>query len=445
MRVFKFGGASVQDPSSVGNVARIIRNHCGNDPLVVVISAMGKTTNALEKLCACFMEGRKEDMLNIFEEIKAGHFEIARALFPDTGDAIFQVLEQSFYQLLYYISEAPGSNYDYEYDRIVSTGEIVSTQIISAYLNKQGLDNRLYPAQKLIITDAHFRDAQIDWISSTRAIQEQLTPFLQTTKTGKPPLILTQGFLGGTPQGFTTTLGREGSDFTAAIIAYALNAAEVIIWKDVPGLLNADPKIFPDTVLLKNISYQEAIELSYYGATIIHPKTIKPLLSKGIPLKVKSFFRPEEEGSVINENAFSDNQTPSYIFKYNQVLVSIFPKDFSFIAEQRLAQIFTDFAGYGVKINLMQNSAISFSVCFDRDKTKTPALLRRLKKNYNVKYNEDMELITIRHYDNVSIDDLVRGREVMLEQKSRTTLQLVVRQTHSQGLRTTDPHTAKLI
>lgn len=434
MRVFKFGGASVKDPASVQNVARIIHDQCGTGPLVVVISAMGKTTNALEKLCACFMEGRKEEMLQTFEDIKAGHFEIVQGLFPDAGDAIFKVLEQSFYQLLYYISEAPGTNYDYEYDRIVSTGEIVSTQIINAYLKKQGLDNRLYPAQKLIITDAQFRDAQLDWISSERAIKEQLLPYLQEENTGNPPLVVTQGFLGGTPQGFTTTLGREGSDFTAAIIAYALNATEVVIWKDVPGLLNADPKIIAETVLLKNISYLEAIELSYYGATVIHPKTIKPLLSKNIPLKVKSFFRPDEPGSVINDHSSRDKDVPSYIFKFNQVLASIFPKDFSFIAEHKLARIFADFAKFGVKINLMQNSAISFSVCFDRDKTKTPALLRQLKKNFNVKYNDDMELITIRHYESVSIGDLVKGREVIMEQKSRTTLQLVVKQAVSKGV-----------
>ncbi len=434
MRVYKFGGASVKDPASVQNVSRIIRDHWDTGPLVVVISAMGKTTNALEKLCACFMEGRKDEMLQIFEEIKVWHFEITRGLFSDTDDAIYKVLEQSFYQLLYYISEAPGTHYDYEYDRIVSTGEIVSTQIISAYLKKNELDNRLYPAQKLIITDAHFRDAQLDWISSERSIKEQLLPYLQEKNINKPPLVVTQGFLGGTPQGFTTTLGREGSDFTAAIIAYALNADEIVIWKDVPGLLNADPKIIAETVLLKNISYLEAIELSYYGATIIHPKTIKPLLSKNIPLKVKSFFRPDEHGSVINDNSSQDKEIPSYIFKFNQVLASIFPKDFSFIAEHKLARIFADFAKFGVKINLMQNSAISFSVCFDRDKTKTPALLRHLKKNFNVKYNEDMELITIRHYENVSIGDLVKGREVVMEQKSRTTLQLVVKQTKDSGI-----------
>lgn len=428
MRVFKFGGASVKDADSVKNVARIIREHHGKSPLVLVISAMGKTTNALELLCSHYMEGRKEEMMQLFEQIRSMHFEIAQGLFADRSDPIHDVLQQSFYQLYYYISEAPGKHYNYEYDRIVSTGEIVSTQIVSAYLQQTGLENRLFPAQKLVITDAHFRDARVDWILSSRAIQEQLTPYLQQPQgNGHPPMVVTQGFLGGTQQGFTTTLGREGSDFTAAIIAYSLMADEVVIWKDVPGLLNADPKILSDTLLLKNISYQEAIELAYYGATVIHPKTLKPLLSKNIPLKVKSFYQPELPGSLINDNMEMDKRTPSYIFKFGQVLASIFPKDFSFIAEQNLSRIFADFAKHNVKINLMQNSALSFSVCFDMDRVKTPALLRDLKSNFNVKYNTGMELITVRHYEKAGIEGLLKGRQVVMEQKSRTTLQMVVK------------------
>ncbi len=427
MRVFKFGGASVKDPDSVRNVARIIIDHHGSGPLVVVLSAMGKTTNALEQLCANFMEGKTTAMLKIFEQIRDVHFDIARDLFPDSKHAIFKILEQSFYHLYYYISEPPGKNYNYEYDRIVSTGEVVSTQILSAYLKEAGLSNRLFPAQKLVITDASFRDARVDWILTTQSIQKQLTPFLkQGAGPCSPSLVITQGFIGGTPQGFTTTLGREGSDFTAAILAYALNASEVVIWKDVPGLLNADPKLLAETVLLDNISYQEAIELSYYGATIIHPKTLKPLLSKNIQLKVKSFHDPSMPGSVINDNQHHDGQIPSFIFKFNQVLASIFPKDFSFIAEDNLSIIFSDFARHGVKINLMQNSAISFSVCFDKDKTKTPALLKDLNKNFSVKYNDNLELITVRHYDKANLQDIIKNREVLLEQKSRTTLQLVV-------------------
>lgn len=432
MRVFKFGGASVKDPESVRNVARIIREY-GAGPLVVVVSAMGKTTNALEKLTAYYMEGNTEKMFAMFEQIKQFHIGIASALFQNKRHKVFSTLEQSFYHLYYYIREQPGNNYNYEYDRIVSTGEAVSTQIVSLYLNETGVANQLFPAQKLIITDAHFRDAHIDWILTPRVIRHKLMPYLKPAPGGgKPPLVVTQGFIGGTAQGFTTTLGREGSDYSAAILAYSLDASEVVIWKDVPGLLNADPKLFSDTLLMPNISYQEAIELAYYGATVIHPKTLKPLLSKGIPLKVKSFSDPESPGTIINQQSEHDHLLPSYIFKFNQVLASIFPKDFSFIAEHNLSRIFSDFAQHGVKINLMQNSAISFSVCFDKDKTKTPALLRDLEKNFNVRYNDELELITVRHYEKANVSPMLQGKEILLEQKSRTTLQMIVRQLRGQ-------------
>jgi aspartate kinase len=428
MLIYKFGGASVKDAASVRNVASIIQIH-GKEPLVVVLSAMAKTTNALEKLTAYFMEGNKEQVLIVYEQIRDFHLRIARELFPNPGNPIFSILEQSFYHLLYYIREKPGSNYNYEYDRIVSTGELVSTQIVSHYLNETGIANQLFPAQKLIITDAHFRDAHVDWILTPRVIKSRLNPYLNPApnENKKPRIVLTQGFIGGTSQGFTTTLGREGSDYSAAILAYALDATELIIWKDVPGLLNADPKRFAETTLMSNISYQEAIELAYYGATIIHPKTLKPLYKKNIPLKVKSFYQPDAPGTIINQTTDHDHQHPSYIIKSDQVLASIFPKDFSFIAEHNLSRIFADFAQHGVKINLMQNSAISFSVCFDKDKTKTPALLRTLEKNFSVKYNFDLELITIRHYETAQMESLILGREVILEQKSRTTLQLVVK------------------
>ncbi|MBW6497630.1 MAG: aspartate kinase [Bacteroidales bacterium] len=427
MRVFKFGGASVKDPEAVRNVASIIRQH-GEKSLVVVISAMAKTTNTLEKLTQHYMEGAFEKMMKVYEEVRQFHLDLTSGLFDDPKHAAFFHVEQTFFHLLRYIEEKPSANYNYEYDRIVSTGEIVSTQIVSHYLNYSGVRNQWFDSRKLIITDANFRDARVDWILTSQAVKKSLLPYLNPAKnTNKPGIVLTQGFLGATAQGFTTTLGREGSDYSAAIFAYSLRASEVVIWKDVPGLLNADPKLFDQTLLLPNISYQEAIELSYYGATVIHPKTLKPLLSRNIPLKVRSFFQPAEPGTIINENSENDNQVPSYIFKFNQVLVSIFPKDFSFIAEHNLSRIFSDFAKNGVKINLMQNSAISFSVCFDRDRINTPALLRDLEKNFNVKYNFDLKLITVRHYEKAMIDSLIGGGEVLLEQKSRTTLQMVVK------------------
>ncbi len=428
MKVFKFGGASVKDPDAVKNVANIIKNYASG-PLVVVISAMGKTTNALERLTEAYFEQKKDNTESIFQSIKQYHINIAQELFPDKH-IVFNAIEQKFYHLYYYLQEPPGKNFNFEYDRIVSTGEYVSTIIIAHYLSEKGIKNQWYDAVSLIITDTNYRDAGVDWLKTENAVKTRIQPFFKRNKHNLNPVAITQGFLGGTTQGFITTLGREGSDYTAAILAYTLKASEVIIWKDVPGLLNADPKVFESTKLLQNISYQEAIELAYYGATVIHPKTLKPLLKRNIPLRVKSFFNPEEDGSIINQEFLNDNLQPSYILKTRQILLSIFPKDFSFIAEQNISRIFSEFARAGVKINLMQNSALSFSVCFDEDIIKTSALLKNLEKIYNLKYNKGLELITVRHYEKVNIDELLKGREILMEQKNRTTYQWVVKKNY---------------
>lgn len=426
MKVFKFGGASVRDARAVKNVAGIIKNYA-QGPLITVVSAMGKTTNALEKLTEAYFNRDKQEITRIFGEIKAYHMNIVNDLFEDKKHLIYNTIEQSFYSLYYYLEEPPGKNYNFEYDRIVSTGEMVSTQIIAAYLTGQGITNQWFNASGLIITNANYRDANVDWLKTENAVKKHILPYFNKNKDTKAPVAITQGFLGGTTQGFTTTLGREGSDYSAAILAYTTKASEVVIWKDVPGLLNADPKVFENTRLLQNISYQEAIELAYYGATVIHPKTLKPLLKRNIPLKVRSFYRPEEPGSIINQEFLYDNTYPSYILKTKQVLLSIFPKDFSFIAEQNLSRIFSECARNNIKINLMQNSALSFSICFDQDKTKTPALLKNLEKIYNLKYNTDLELITIRHYEKANLNELLAGKEILMEQKNRTTLQWVVK------------------
>jgi aspartate kinase len=427
MKIFKFGGASVKNAEAVRNVSRIIHNY-SDGPLVVVVSAMDKTTNALEKLTEAYFQLDKEKTADIYETVKKFHFDIARELFDHEKHLIFNALEQSFYHLYYYLMlEPPGKNYNFEYDRIVSTGEIVSSQIIAHYLTEKNINNRWFHARDLIITDTNYRDAGVDWLKTENAVRSRILAFLQKNKENGPVVALTQGFIGGTTQGFITTLGREGSDYTAAILGYTLQAEEVVIWKDVPGLLNADPKIFENTELLPNISYQEAIELSYYGATVIHPKTLKPLLKRGIPLKVRSFADPQLAGSVINQVNKNDHDYPSYILKTNQILLSIFPKDFSFIAEQKLSKIFSEFARTGTKINLMQNSALSFSVCFDYDKIRTPALLQNLEKLFNIKYNTSVELITIRHYEKANLENILQGKEILLEQKSRTTLQWVVK------------------
>jgi aspartate kinase len=426
MRVYKFGGASVKNAEGVKNVAAILKNH-RDTPLVVVISAMGKTTNALERVTEAYFAGKLEEAKILLDQIQEFHTSIARELFVNPNHHIFLVIERTFYHLYYYMQEPPGKNYDYEYDRIVSTGEVISTQIVSEYLTTQSIYNRWFHAAGLIKTDTNYRDAGVDWLKTEKSVHLKISSFLNRDNHPDIPIVVTQGFIGGTTQGFVTTLGREGSDYTAAILAYTLKADEVVIWKDVPGFLNADPKIMKNTVLLRNISYQEAIELSYYGATIIHPKTLKPLLKKNIPLRVKSFYDPKEEGSIINRDYIHDNSHPSFIFKSNQFLLSIFPKDFSFIAEHNLSRIFSEFARAGVKINLMQNSALSFSVCFDEDKIKTPVLLRNLEKIYMLKYNSQAEIITVRHYEKANLPELLEGKEILLEQKSRITLQWVVK------------------
>ncbi len=427
IKVFKFGGASVKSPQAVDNVVNIIKEHASG-PLIVVVSAMGKTTNALEKLAHAFFRGNIAEALRVLEAIQNFHLQIARQLFSNPNNPVFDIIERAFYHLYHYIQQPPGRNFNYEYDRIVSTGEMVSTQIISWYLSEKNIFNRWFDASQLVITDTNYRDAGVDWLKTENAVKSKILPFFNKNKQKSPHVVaVTQGFLGGTTQGFVTTLGREGSDYSASILAYTTKASEVVIWKDVPGLLNADPKILKNTVLLEKISYQEAIELAYYGATVIHPKTLKPLLKRNIPLKVKSFSNPQFKGSIINEEYLNDNSTSSYIFKPNQILLSIFPRDFSFIAEYNLSRIFSEFARTGVKINLMQNSALSFTVCFDEDQIKTPVLLKNLGKIYHVKYNSGVELVTIRHYEKADLEQVLGNREILMEQKNRTTLQWVVK------------------
>ncbi|MBC8151703.1 MAG: aspartate kinase, partial [Bacteroidetes bacterium] len=318
----------------------------------------------------------------------------------------------------------PVGSYDRIYDQIVSLGEIMSTQIVAAHLISVGVATQWADARRLIRTDTTFREGKVDWITTEAAILDVVERF-------PGQVMVTQGFIGQTATGETTTLGREGSDYTAAIFAYCLNAESVTIWKDVPGVLNADPKYFDGTVLLERLTYQDAIELAYYGATVIHPKTIKPLQNKGIPLYVRSFLRPDQPGTVISQIE-GHLPVPSFIFKVDQWLISLHPSDFSFIAEDNLSGIFGLFAAAGVKINLMQNTAISFTVAVDNNPDKLPGLLDALKQNFRVSYNEGLELITIRYYNHQTIDRVLENKTLLLEQKSRTTVQLVVK---DRGLR----------
>lgn len=425
LKVFKFGGASVKDADSVRNVSKIVENHA-SEKLVVIVSAMGKTTNALEKVLQAWYEN--DERLSVFiEDIISYHQEIVSALFPDKSHPAHFKTNLLFGELEGHLFTPPSLNYDFDYDQVVSFGELISTTIISEFLENEGFNCQWFDVRDMIRTDSNWREGKVDWETSERLIREKAGAFLENEGT-KPKIVLTQGFLGSTPEGFTTTLGREGSDYSAAIFAYSLDAEEMVIWKDVPGLLNADPKYFSVTEKLASISYREAIELSYYGATIIHPKTIKPLQNKDIPLRIKSFVHPEEEGSIIHQDTASDNLIPSFIFKVDQVLISIIPKDFSFIDELSLSEILAVFAGNSIHISLMQNSAISFSVCVDNNERKLSQLFDELGKNYKIRYNKGLELITIRHYDQATIDRVMEdGKSILLEMKSRLTAQFVVR------------------
>jgi aspartate kinase len=425
LKVFKFGGASVKDADSVRNVSKIIKNHAP-DKLVVIVSAMGKTTNALEKVLHAWYEN-DERLAAFIEDTISYHQEIVNALFPDKSHPAHFKTNLLFGELEGHLFTPPSLNYDFDYDQVVSFGELISTTIISEFLESEGFNCQWFDVRDMIRTDSNWREGKVDWETSEKMIKEKAGAFLENEGT-KPKIALTQGFLGSTPEGFTTTLGREGSDYSAAIFAYALDAEEMVIWKDVPGLLNADPKYFSVTEKLASISYREAIELSYYGATIIHPKTIKPLQNKDIPLRIKSFVHPEEEGSIIHQDTASDSLIPSFIFKVDQVLISIIPKDFSFIDELSLSEILAVFAHNSIHISLMQNSAISFSVCVDNNERKLSQLFDELSKNYKIRYNTGLELITIRHYDQATIDRVMEdGKSILLEMKSRLTAQFVVR------------------
>lgn len=415
MKVFKFGGASVKNAQGVINLKKIIDLY-KEESLIVVISAMGKTTNLMEEILHLWYKDKLSMQQSIIK-LSDYHFQIA-----DELDILNPVLSQSlnalFQKLNKIVSEEPSDVFDYEYDRIVPFGEYLSTTLVSHYLNENGCPNKLLDAAKLIRTNNCFREGQVDWDITQHNIMETFQKYPDKIK-------ITQGFIGGTIEKSTVTLGREGSDYSAAIIAFSIDALDVTIWKDVSGLLNADPKIYSDAVKLDEIPYEEAIELSYYGATIIHPKTLKPLQNKQIPLYVKSFENPLDEGSVIaNVNPKFD--IPSFIFKRDQILFSVYPKDFSFIDVKSLSEIFLLLSENHIKINLMQNSALSFSICFDYDSKKLEILLQELKEKYTIKYNNQVELITIRHYTEKAIDRVIGNRKIFVEQKNRTTFQVVV-------------------
>lgn len=416
MKVFKFGGASVKDAAGVHNLAEVVK-HFALDDLVIIISAMGKTTNALEAIVWAYCDGR--DTTELFEQVRREHLVVLAEVAPDDVAAAAELV-LNLNALRTRLTQAPSGNVDREYDSIVAFGELWSTLIVSAHLRSVGIANTWVDARTVVRTDEQYRRAGIDWPTSERRAATLLSEV-----DSKPVRIVTQGFIGFSSEGTTTTLGREGSDFSAAIFAYLLDAESVTIWKDVPGMFNADPNRFPDTRLLEHISYREAIELSYFGASVIHPRTLQPLQKKNIPLYVRSFKDMAAAGTIIDAHSESDSLIPSFIIRSGQLLISITPRDLSFIVEENLSAIFKLFAERNVRIDLMQNSAVAFSVVVD-DSPRSRELIEVLKVEYELRYNENCELITVRHYDEATLEKLTMGKEVLVEQRSRSTARFVV-------------------
>ncbi len=424
MKVFKFGGASVKDADSVRNVAAVLR-HFPDDDLVIVVSAMGKTTNALEEVVGLSAQGR--DALPRVQELEDRHRAVLHAVAPHDAPAR-AALADRFAELRAILAHpadtdpaGAGQDVDRHYDRIVAFGELWSTLIVSAHLNAAGIANQWLDARRIITTDARHRAANVQWDVLAANCAAHMPVFDR-----RPHRTVTQGFIGRTAQGETTTLGREGSDFSAAIFAYALDATSVTIWKDVPGMFNADPNRFPDTRLLERISYKEAIELSYFGASVIHPRTLQPLQRKGIPLYVRSFMDLGAPGTLIGAATDQDTLVPSFIVKPHQLLISITPRDLGFIVEEHLGDIFALFAARRVRIDLMQNSAVAFTVAVD-DTPRARALVGELQGRYEVRYNAGCELLTVRHFDGPALAALTAGRAVLVEQRSRTTARYVLK------------------
>jgi len=415
MRVFKFGGASVKDAQSVKNVVSILREF-GHKETLVVVSAMGKTTNAMESVVADYFDTNADENEAI-SIVELFHYEIVDELFDSKAHPIYKKLASLFEEIKGFLAWNKSPNYSFVYDQLVGYGELISTTILSHYMNDIGIENEWLDVRSCIKTGPEYRDAKVDWELTAKAIKEQVD---------RSKLYVTQGFLGSDDNNFTTTLGREGSDYSAAILAYCLDASSVTIWKDVPGVLNADPRYFDDAVLLNSISYREAIELAFYGASVIHPKTLQPLQRKEIPLKVKSFLAPSEPGTTVGKGKGIEPKVPCFIVKKDQVLIKLSSLDFSFIVEDSMSELFKLFHKYRMKVELIQNSAISFSVCVDNKFKKLDDLLQILKNQYKISVHRDVSLYTIRHFDQAAIERLENGKEVLLEQRGKETLQLVV-------------------
>ncbi|HMB63476.1 MAG TPA: aspartate kinase [Eudoraea sp.] len=416
MRVFKFGGASVKDADAVRNLVNVL-NETGYENTFLVVSAMGKTTNAMEKVVDCYFSD-KDAMPAAIAEVKKYHYDILKALFPSDTHPIFDRVALLFEEVQGFLAWNKSPKYNFVYDQVVGYGELISTRIVSDYLNEVGIKNSWLDVRHFIKTDDNYRDVKVNWEKTQEKISEGID---------KGKFYITQGFLGSDDNNFTTTLGREGSDYTAAILAYCLDANSVTIWKDVPGVLNADPRYFEETLLLHQISYREAIELAFYGASVIHPKTLQPLQRKEIPLHVKSFVMPKDPGTTVGKGVGIEPEVPCFIVKKDQVLMKLSSLDFSFIVEDSIGDLFKLLHDHKMKVDLIQNSAISFSVCVDNKFGRLEELLNHLKGKFKVVHQEGVSLYTIRHFNSKAIKSLQNGKEILLEQRGKETVQLVVK------------------
>ena len=416
MKVYKFGGASVKDENGIKNLGAIVGQESGD--LVVVVSAFGKTTNALEKVLKYWISGdlSYKEMLG---DIHKYHLDVVGKLFTDSSDTAGRI-NISFSKLSEFLYSGRITEYDYDYDQVVSYGELWSTIIVAEYLKTLLADSEWVDIRENLITDNRHRDANILWSESSGKIRKNFD-------FKRRRVYITQGFIGGTITGKSTTLGREGSDYTAAILGNMLDAERVVFWKDVSGILNADPKWLPDAQKINEISYREAVEMTFSGAKVIHPKTIKPLHNKNIPLYIRSFLLPGEPGTVIKADAEQIKTLPVFIRKEDQMLISILPKDLSFVMGDNIGMVFHAFMLHGVKVNLVQASAISINVCVDDERSKVDGLIYDLKDEYTAVYNENVEMLSVRHYNMESIERITAGREILLEQRTRSTVRFVVR------------------
>ncbi len=416
MKVFKFGGASVKNAEAVKNVYQIINRESGN--LAVVISAMGNSTNLLETLIKAYFN-KNTNTLEIFQEFKNYHLIIIESLFGEKG--MPQPVYQLFAELESKLNKIPSHNYNFEYDQIICFGELVSTRIVSDFLNACGTKNTWVDIRNFLKTDDTFRDAKVNWEWTTELIEHEFA-FTDTA------LYITQGFMGSTGTNLTTTLGREGSDFTAAILGSILNAESVSIWKDVPGVLSADPKKMNDTVKIRELSYKEAVEMTHSGAKVIHPKTMQPLHNKGIPLLVKSFISPEEAGTLIHKIDHKIELPPIFILKENQVLITLSAKDFSIISIEDIDKVVKFLRGKLIQVTLMQQSAIDLNIVADASEENLEELFSELSENYNILYNTELTLVTIRHYTEEVLDWMVKEKDIYLEQHSRLTARMLIKE-----------------